>query len=576
MTYSKNLHGKQLDRKKLLSDPILMVIILGISILLILFVIYPLVMLIGESFEVNEGESLFSNYIQVFQMSSFKTALKNTLLLGIISSTISTAIGFLFAYVDAYINLKSAFLKVIFKVVATLPIVSPPFVLALSALFLFGNSGIITRGIFGILSSNIKGYPGIILVQTMTFFPTAYLMLKGLLKNIDPSLEEAVRNMGASRFKEFTTVTLPLLLPGIGNAFLVCFLEGCADFANPMLIGGNVDTLATSIYLQYTGGWSTGSAGKAAAMAVYLLMITMVFFLLQKYVLEAKSVATLTGKASRAKILIEDKSVTIPLKIIAGIIGSFVIIMYLCVFYGSIMTVWGRNYTPTLKWWAYLFTGSGEGFKAFGVSFGLAFIAACLTSVFSMLIAYIVVKKRFFGRKAIEFVSMLAMAVPGTVLGVAFIRGFVTGIFHSGIMSGLYGSSAILIVVFVIRSLPVGVRSGISALNQIDKSIEESAYDMGANTAKIFTSVTLPLIKDSFFSGLVTSFVRSITSISAVILLVTPKIPFITVRINAYADNGNFGVACVYATVLIILGYASIGILDIITKKLTVKRTVID
>lgn len=570
---NKVLQGKQLDRKKLLADPILMLVILGIAVILLLFVVYPLVMLISESFEVEKGHGVFQNYVNVFRMGSFKTALTNTLIIGVTSSVLATIIGFIFGYVDAYIDLKSGFLKMIFNVVATLPIVSPPFVLALSALFLFGNAGLITRGIFGMLSSNIKGYPGIILVQTMTYFPTCYLMTKGLLKNIDPSLEEAVRNMGASRTQEFFTVTLPLMLPGIGNAFLVSFLESCADFANPMLIGGNVDTLATSIYLQYTGGWSTGSAGNAAAMAVYLLVITTVFFLIQKYFFEAKSVTTLTGKASRPRIRIEDKSVTIPLKIIAGVIGSFVIVMYLCVLYGSVMKVWGRDYAITFKWWKYIFAGRGEGFKAFGMSFGLAAIAAAITSVLAMLISYITVKKKFLGRKAIEFVSMLAMAVPGTVLGVAYIRGFVTGIFHSGVLAGIYGTGVILIIVFIVRSLPVGVRSGISALNQIDKSIEESAYDMGANTAQVFTTVTLPLIKDSFFSGLVTSFVRSITSISAVILLVTPKILFVTVRINAYADNGNFGVACVYATVLIILAYAAIGILNLVTNKLTVKRT---
>lgn len=567
-----SLHGKKLETKKMLSNPILMGVIFLIAILLLLFVIYPLVMLFTESFEVEEGSGIFSNYITVFKMASFKNAFKNTLIIGIVSSVLATIIGFLFAYVDAYIDLKSRLLRGIFNIVATLPIVSPPFVLALSALFFFGNSGLITRGIFGQLSSNIKGFPGIILVQTLTYFPICYLMLKGLLKNIDPSLEEAVRNMGASRKREFLTVTFPLLLPGIGNAILVTFLESCADFANPMLIGGNVDTLATSIYLQYTGGWSTGSAGKAAAMAAYLLMLTTIFFLIQKYVFESRSVSTLTGKASRQRIRIDDKAVTVPLKIIASIIGLFVIIMYLCVPYGSLMTVWGRDYRLTFKWWKYLFVGNSEGLKAFVTSFSLAFIAAVITSVFSMLIAYLVARKSFTGRRTIEFVSMLAMAVPGTVLGVAYIRGFVTGIFHSGILAGIYGSSAILIIVFVIRSLPVGVRSGISALNQIDKSIEESAYDMGASSSKVFMTVTLPLIKDSFFSGLVTSFVRSITSISAVILLVTPRILFITVRINSYADNGNFGVACVYATILIIMAYAAIGFMDLVTGKLNVQN----
>lgn len=567
-----SLQGKALERKKLLSDPVLMAGIVLIAILLLLFVVYPLVMLFTESFEVEQGQGIFSNYMAVFAMTSFRVAFKNTFFIGVVSSSLATIIGFLFAYVDAYIDLKSRVLRGVFKIVATLPIVSPPFVLALSALFFFGNSGLITRGIFGQLSSNIKGYPGIILVQTMTYFPICYLMLKGLLKNIDPSLEEAVRNMGASRMKVFMSVTLPLLVPGIGNAILVTFLESCADFANPMLIGGNVDTLATSIYLQYTGGWSTGSAGKAAAMAAYLLVLTTIFFLIQKYVFEVRSVSTLTGKASRQRIRIEDKSVTIPLKIISAFIGIFVIVMYLCVFYGSLMTVWGRDYRLTLKWWKYLFVGNSEGLRAFGTSFGLAFISAVITAILSMVIAYMIAKKRFPGRKAIEFISMLAMAVPGTVLGVAYIRGFVTGVFHSGFLAGIYGSGMILIIVFVIRSLPVGIRSGISALNQIDKSIEESAFDMGANSFRVFVTVTLPLIKDSFFSGLVTSFVRSITSISAVILLVTPRILFITVRINSYADNGNFGVACVYATILIVMAYVAIGVMELVTGKLHVQN----
>ncbi|MBP3737371.1 MAG: iron ABC transporter permease [Lachnospiraceae bacterium] len=567
---ARSRQGKELENKKLTSDSVLMIAIVGISVLLILFVIYPMVMLIGESFEVAEGQSLFQNYINVLNMSTFKKALKNTIIIGLVSSTLSTIIGFLFGYVDAYLNVKSRLYKAMFSVVSTLPVVSPPFVLSLSALMLFGNAGLITRHIFGILDSNIKGYPGIILVQTMTYFPVCYLMIKGLLRNIDPSLEEATRNMGATRWQVFKTVTLPLMLPGLGNAFLVTFLESCSDFANPIMIGGNVDTLATAIYLQYTGGFSTGSAGNAAAMAVFLLSLTLVFFLVQKYVFEARSVATLTGKASRARIKIEDRHIRMPLMTITAFIGAFVIGMYLCVLYGSVETVWGYNYKPTLKWWAFLFKRGGEGLKAFGNSFELALIAAVITSFFSMLIAYLVARRRFPGRHAIEFVSMIAMAFPGTVLGVAYIRGFVTGVFHTGFLQGLYGSAAILVIVFVIRSLPVGVRSGIAALNQIDKSIEESAYDMGADSAKVFTTVTLPLIKDSFFSGLVTAFVRSITSISAVILLVNPRILFITVRINAYADNGNFGVACVYATLLVVLAYLTITIMNLIVNRLSV------
>lgn len=213
-----------------------------------------------------------------------------------------------------------------------------------------------------------------------------------------------------------------------------------------------------------------------------------------------------------------------------------------------------------------------SGLKAFKDSFVLSLIAAPLTAFLSMVISYLVVKKRFKGRNFIEFVSMLAMAVPGTVLGIGYIRGYANGLFRSGFMSGLYGTGAILIIVFIVRSLPTGTRSGISALRQIDKSIEESAYDMGANSARVFMTVTLPLIKDSFFSGLVTAFVRSITAISAIILLVTPDFLLITCQINEQAEKGNYGVACAYATVLIIITYGAVLIMNTLMKFFGVSR----
>ena len=183
-----------------------------------------------------------------------------------------------------------------------------------------------------------------------------------------------------------------------------------------------------------------------------------------------------------------------------------------------------------------------------------------------MIISYLVVKRKFKSKGFIEFVSMLAMAVPGTVLGIGYIRGFVKGVFGTGFLAGLYGSAAILIIVFVIRSLPTGTRSGISALRQIDKSIEESAYDMGANSFRVFMTVTLPLIKDSFLSGLVTAFVRSITAISAIILLVTPEFLLITVQINEFAEKGSYGVACAFATILIAITYGSVLLMNLVIK----------
>ena len=628
----KTHQSAALERKKFFADPLMVFTILLLIVLLMLFILYPLAMLLLDSVyvqdtaliplesvlsggadvptskdgqsvtvldkkgkaatltldelpgsvgylyakngralkegeEVNPAETYVkvkNNFLtlaafpRIFADYTFKRAFTNTLLLGLITGFGSVIIGLLFAYVDCYVDVRSRVTRKMFDVVSTLPVVSPPFVLSLSMILLFGRGGLITRKLLGIYDSDVYGLGGIAIVQILTFFPVCYMMLKGLLKNIDPSMEEAARNMGAGRWKVFTTVTLPLMLPGLGNAFLVTFIESVADFANPMMIGGSYDTLATTIYLRITGG--SYDTNGAAAMAVVLLCITLVLFLIQKYYLEKKTAATLTGKASRARTPIDDRSVRVPLVTICSVISAFVIMMYIAIPFGALFKLWGRDYSLSLKWFQQLFRD--DGFKAFKDSFVLSLIASPITALLSMIISYLVVKKKFRAKGFIEFVSMLAMAVPGTVLGVGYIRGFAGGIFRTGFMQGIYGTGIILIIVFVVRSLPVGTRSGISALRQIDKAIEESAYDLGAGSGRVFMTVTLPLIKDSFFSGLVTTFVRSITAISAVILLVTPRYLLITCRINEFAEKGAYGVACAYATILIIITYAAIVLMN--------------
>ena len=561
--------GAALDRKKLMGDPILVTTIVVLITFLTLFILYPLAILLVDSF-VGDGGFGFSVFKRIFNMPTFTHAITNTLKVGFLVGILSTLIGLLFAYVEVYVRMGK-FTGGLFKVVSMLPVVSPPFVLSLSMIMLFGKAGIITRFLLKIYDNSVYGFWGIAIVQTLTFFPVCYMMLKGLLKNIDPSLEEAARDMGASRWKVFTSVTFPLLLPGLGNAFLVTFIESIADFANPMIIGGSYDTLATTIYLQITGAYDKAGA---AAMAVVLLCITLAMFAVQKYYLERKTAATLTGKASRGRMLITDRSVKVPLTVLCSLVAIFVIMMYLCVPIGAFFPTWGYKFFPlTGKWFKLVFTRY-HGFQAFRDSFLLSLISAPITALLSMIISYLVVKRKFKSKGFIEAVSMLAMAVPGTVLGVGYIRGFSGGLFHSGFLQGLYGTGLILIIVFVVRSLPTGTRSGISALRQIDKSIEESAYDMGADSFRVFMTVTLTLIKDSFLSGLVTSFVRSITAISAIILLVTPQFLLITVQINEFAEKGSYSLACAFATILIVITYGSVLLMNLVTKHFGTSRKI--
>ncbi len=430
MAKAKTKQGAALDRAKFFGDPVMVTTIVVLIALLVQFILYPLAILLVDSVITDKGLSL-EVFQRIFNMPSFNKAISNTLKVGFVVGILSALVGLLFAYVEEYVELKTKFLTGLFKVVSMLPVVSPPFVLSLSIILLFGKSGLVTRQILGIYDNNVYNFWGILTVQTLTFFPVCYMMLRGLLRNIDPSLEEAARDMGASRWKVFTSVTLPLILPGLGNAFLVTFIESIADFANPMIIGGSYDTLATTIYLQITGAYDKQGA---SAMAVVLLCITLVMFLVQKYVLEAKSTATLSGKASRARMSITDSSVRLPLAIICGVIALFVVVMYACVPLGALFKTWGRDYSLTLRWFDMVFN-KYHGLEAF---------------------------------------------------------------------------------------------------------------------------------KDSFLLSLIAS---PITAISAVILLVSPKILMITVQINEFAGKGQYGIACAFATILIIITYASVLIMNAIIKR---------
>lgn len=544
------------DMKKIWRDPILLTTIIFLIVTLAIFIIFPLYSVLKVSFVENGGFSL-SAYKQILRDIDFRETLVNTLVLGVTVGVLSTAIGFLFAYADAYI--RSHFKK-LFKVVSILPIISPPFVLALSAIMLFGQFGLITRQVFNITDANIYGFKGIVMVQTMTFFPVAYLLLIGLLKKIDPSLEEAARSMGASRWKTFTTVTLPLLLPGIANAFLLTFIEVVADFSNPMVIGGNFSTLATKIYMQAIGNYDMSGG---AAIAVILLTLSILLFILEKFWLEKKSYVTVTGKAAKERDLVTDKKIVWPIDIACLLITIFVLSLYILVPLGGFFKVMGIDYTLTLDHFKYVFN---IGLNPIKDTTLLSIYATPITGLLGMIIAFLIVRKKFIGRSFIEFTSLLAMAVPGTVLGLGYINAYNTKPLV------LTGTAFIIVIAFIVRSLPVGVRSGVASLQQIDPAIEEAAQDLGANSTKVFTSVTLPLIKPAFFSGLVYTFVRSMTAVSAVVFLVTPKYQLLTASILSQVDNGRFGVASAYSTVLIVIVYIAIGFMYLMLNKFGVSK----
>ncbi len=531
--------------KKIARDPILLSAILLCIVSLSIFVVFPLYKVLQQSFFNPDGAFSLEAYRLLISSGENLKAFSNTLLLGTIVGMLATAVGFLFAYCYIYLAIRG---KKLFNLIAMLPMISPPFAVALSIILLFGSRGFITNTLLGLRDANIYGLKGLILVQTLSFFPIAYLLLVGMLKSIDPSIEDAARDLGASRWATFRRVTLPLVAPGIANAFLLVFIKSVADFANPMAIGGNFATLATQIYIQSIGNYDVQGG---AAVAVLLLDLSMLLFIVSKYWVEKKVYITVTGKASRERLPISEKIVVWPIAGACYAISSIVLALYILIPIGSFIKLWGINYSLTLDHYRYAF---GVGSKAIFDTTWLSVIATPITGLLGMVIAFLVVRKRFIGKGFINFASLLSIAVPGTVVGVGYILAFNTPPIV------LTGTATLLVVAFIVRSLPIGIRAGVSSLQQIDPAIEEAAADLGASSRQIFFKVTLPLIKTAFFSGLIYTFIRSMTSISAVIFLITAKYNLITIAVLDQVESAKFGVASAFSTILILIVYVAIFI----------------
>ena len=551
-----NIIRRKLDELRMITrDPILAATIVLVAASLVLFILWPLYEVLWEGFFTDEGAFTLKYYRDSLSKMDNLRTLANTVWLGIFVSAVSTFVGFLFAYADAFLKIR---FKSIFNTLAILPIISPPFALSMSFIMLFGQQGFVTRTILGLKETNVYGFEGLATVQVLTFFPVAFLVLAGLLRQIDPALEEAARNMGASRGHIFRTIVLPLVRPGIANAFLLVFIQSVADFGNAMVIGGNYTTLAAQIYMQSMGNYDMKGG---TALATVLLTVSVLMFVAQKYWVGDKSYVTVTGKPSRERELSADPLPLFFVGIPCLLVSLFILILYALIPYGSLVNLWGIDYTPTLKHYRYVME---LGLKPVLDTTWLALVSMPITGILGMVIAFLIVRKKFMGRGLIEFTSLLSMAIPGTVIGVGYVLAY------NKEPLVLTGTATIIVLSFVFRSMPVGIRAGIASLQQIDPAIEEAAQDLGASSFKVFTSVTIPLIKSAFFSGLVYSFVRSMTAVSAVIFLVSASYNLLTVSIMSQVDGGKLGVAAAYSTVLILIVLAVTGILKLLLGRMGV------
>lgn len=498
----------------------------------------------------------------------------NSLVLAVLVGAITAALGLVFALVVTRSGFK---FKGGLRALTVLPIITPPFVIGLALILLFGMSGSVTKFVaefFGVQPTRwLYGLPGILIAQVLAFTPIAFLVLIGVVEGVSPSMEEAAQTLRANKWQVFRTVTLPLIRPGLANAFLLGFIESMADFGNPLVLGGNFDVLSTEIFFAIVG--AQYDQGRAAVLAIVLLGFTLTAFYAQRAWLGKKSYTTVSGKGDAGLHPLMPRRLSTPVFVIAGIWASFTIIVYGMIIYGSFVELWGVRDTLTFKHYITAFSfrledggirWTGAAWDSFWTTIYIAAVAAPLTAIVGLITAYLLTRQNFAGKNAFEFGTMLSFAIPGTVIGVSYILAFNVPPIE------ITGTGIILIVSFVFRNMPVGVRAGIASMSQLDKSLDESSLTLGANSWQTFRRVILPLLRPAILAALVYSFVRAMTAISAVIFLVSAQYNMATSYIIGRVENNDYGLAIAYSTALIFVMLAAVGLLQVLVGRTKIGR----
>src|SRR5574341_1245151 len=472
--------------RRLLREPLLLATLAIIFLALGVFVIYPVLRVL-----LYPG---LRDFLSLPGNERYLTATLHTLVIVVLSTTSATLVGFLFAYTFTRTTVPA---KGLFRAIAVLPLFSPPFMIAFSYILIFGRNGLVTYTLLG-TRYNIIGWHGLWLSQTIAFFPIAALVMEGVLASIAPSLEYAARNLGASGWRLFRTVTLPLARPGVAGAALLVAIYVLADCGNPVMIAGHYTVLPTEAWARISG-W--GDVTGAAVLSSVLLVPAFGLFLAQRYLVGRRQYTTITGKVALFAI------------------------------------------TPTPRHSQDVILNAHAQVQRLVI----AAVAATVSSLLSILASYFVSRKVFPGRWMLDFVAILPAAIPGVVFGIGYSLAF------NAPPCNLYGTAAIIILSMIFWNIPMGYQTGIGRLKQIAPSLVEAASNMGAGSLKTFWDIELPLLESSLVSAFVVSFIRAVTTLSVIVFLVTNRNVVATFTILNLANDGYRGAAAALTTALLAL-----------------------
>lgn len=547
-------------------DKFIIFSLVSIILLIFFFIVYPTFAIFLSMFY-NGSEFVPAQVIDIISKPYILRIITNSLSVAFTIGILATLFGLIFALYTTRIAKRTA---VIGKIFSILPIVTPPFVVGLGVTLMLGRSGYVTSFLveyFGFSSNWLYGFTGIVIAHTLALTPMSFMILEGALKSIHPSIEEASYTLRANRYQTFFNIIFPLLKPALANSFLVVAIQSLADFSTPLVLGGSFDVISSQIYFYIAG--SQLDYASASTLGTILLVFSLAIFVIQYWWIGNRSYVTVSGKSYRGDVQELPSTLKYIIIFTLGFWVVFNAVLYGSIFYGSFTKNWGVDYTLTLKNYITLF---GQGFSdgawpSLIQTVIFAASAAPITAIFGLLIAYITVRRDFKGKKTLEFLTLLCFAVPGTVAGVSYIIAFNDAPIY------ITGTGLIIILSMVMRNMPVGMRAAVAGLGQLDKSLDEASLSLKGSSFKTIIYIVFPLLKPALLSALVTSFVRAMTTVSAIVFLVTADTRVATSYILNRVEDGEYGVAIAYGSILIIVMMAIILFFDWIVGDTRISRS---
>jgi iron(III) transport system permease protein len=508
-----------------------------LAVFVVVFVAYPMLDLFARAIMV-DGNLSFAPLGRLLADPFTQKVLWNTLLLGATVAVLGTVLATLYAYAITRVAIVG---KGVWHFFAVLPTISPPILMALGLILLYGRRGLITNGLLGIQTTALYGFWGLVVAQLISYFPFSYLLMLNLFRGLDASMEEAAGTLGANAGRVFATVSLPLLVPGLAASALLMFSYSFADLGNPLLLGGDFPVMSSQIYLTIIGMYDIP---QGAALAIILLIPAVLMFFGQKHLSARMAFATVGAMGSSRHRMIKNRPVQIAALALVGGVTLLIVLQYATVLAGATTQLFGINYSFTLKHFMAALTKSRAALLD---TLTLGIVASVVSVVLGLLMAYFVARTPMPGRTALDFVANLPLAIPGTVIGLSFALAF------NRFPLMLTGTAAIIIVAFAVRSLPYGIRSGVAALNQLHRSIDEASVTMGATSGQTLWRVLVPLVRPALLAGMIFSFTRSMTTLSAVIFVVSPHWSLVTPTILSQMDRGDVGEAAALSVLVVLI-----------------------